>query len=655
MKTTLLLGVHSHQPIDNFDHVVLDAIKSSYRPFFETVAKTPSFKCSAHYSGWLLEFISTHDTELFDLMKKLTKAGQIEWLTGGYYEPILASIPSYYRRKQIEKLSNFIEKNFGVRPTGLWLTERVWDASIVADLASVGVEYAVVDDYHLLCTGLKRENLNGYYMTENGGNKLALFPISKALRYQVPFWEKDTVIENIGKFDGAAIIFDDGEKFGLWPGTHEWVYTKGWLDGFAKSVASSETISAQTYGEFFRSHAPLGLVYPPEVSYFEMGEWSLNPKDSIRLENLKNELENGGKADEAEHFLRGATWKNFLVKYSESNKIHKRMLELSQKSVGNSDAELAIMKAQCNDVLWHGIFGGLYLPNLRDNAWRYLIECENSLNPKNGLDLIGIYMNGSYEARFTTDLMIAGFESTGALLSELNLRNEKFNLLNTLKRRIEAYHHKIEAKNSTDQNADGAKTIHDFKLYADSSDLKHIVEDKNARGGFIDHLVVGEFNLDRFFAQDFKTSSDLANSIYKMTQDGDNIIYSSDLITKTFSVKNNQISSDLMIKSTDARYVQEHNFHFAEVDRVLINGRSIKEDLVFEPETSLTIEDPYLLKTIVLEANCPFVTYSHMLLSVSQSESGVDLTAQGVAIALDFGTVNSDKKIAITLTIKERL
>lgn len=655
MKTKLLLGVHSHQPINNFDHVVLDAIEKSYRPFFETIAKTPEFKCSAHYSGWLLEFISTHDKKLFDLMKKLTKNGQIEWLTGGYYEPILASIPSYYRKKQIEKLSDFIEKNFGVRPTGLWLTERVWDASIVSDLAEVGVKYAVVDDYHLLCTGLKREQLNGYYITENGGNSLALFPISKALRYQVPFWEKDVVVENIGKFEGAAIIFDDGEKFGLWPGTHEWVYEKGWLDGFAKSIAESEKIEAQTYGEFFRSNKPLGLVYPPEVSYFEMGEWSLNPKDAIRLENLKHELENSGKADEAEHFLRGATWKNFIVKYSESNRLHKRMLELSKKSVGNKDAELAIMKAQCNDVLWHGIFGGLYLPNIRDNAWHFIIECEDILNPKIGLDLIDFNMDGVYEARFTTSTMFAGFEAKGAMLSELSLRREKFNLLNTLKRRIEAYHSKIEAKKEESNESEGAKTIHDFKLFADQSDLKHIVEDRNARGGFIDHLVVGEFDMDRFFTQQFDRQSDLANTIYNIEQKGGEIVYSSDLITKKFSAKENQIQSDLTLDPIDARYVQEHNFHFAEVDRVLMNGRSIKEDLIFEPETKLEIKDPYLKKTVVLEANEPFMVYSHTLFSVSQSESGVDLTAQGVALALDFGSAARGKKLSITLTIKEQL
>ena len=65
-------------------------------------------------------------------------------------------------------------------------------------------------------------------------------------------------------------------------------------------------------------------------------------------------------------FLKGGIWKNFFVKYEESNRIHKRTLELSKarESVNKPDFDTALYKAQTNDALWHGVFGGLYLPNL---------------------------------------------------------------------------------------------------------------------------------------------------------------------------------------------------------------------------------------------------------------------------------------------------
>ena len=44
----------------------------------------------------------------------------------------------------------------GSRPKGAWLTERVWESSVVPALADAGIEYVTVDDYHFLCTGQDR-------------------------------------------------------------------------------------------------------------------------------------------------------------------------------------------------------------------------------------------------------------------------------------------------------------------------------------------------------------------------------------------------------------------------------------------------------------------------------------------------------------------
>lgn len=239
MKTSLLFGIHCHQPIDNFDRVVYEIIEKSYKPFFNILKLYPKFKCSVHFSGWLFEFIEKNDTELFNLIKELSP--QIEFFTGGYYEPILASIPSKSRVEQINKLSSFIQKNFNQKPRGLWLTERIWDDSIIDDLNHCNIDYVIVDDYHLIAAGFDKNSLKGYFITENSNNNLALFPINKDLRYIIPFAPINETMEKLNSFaneDGknAAIIFDDGEKFGVWPKTYEKVYEKEWLKNFFKSV-----------------------------------------------------------------------------------------------------------------------------------------------------------------------------------------------------------------------------------------------------------------------------------------------------------------------------------------------------------------------------------------------------------------------------------
>ena len=97
MQTSLLFGIHCHQPVDNFSKVVDNAIEKSYRPFFEIASKF-NFKFSVHFSGWLLEYIKDNDKKLFELMQNLSQKGQIEFFTGGFYEPILANIPSRDKR-----------------------------------------------------------------------------------------------------------------------------------------------------------------------------------------------------------------------------------------------------------------------------------------------------------------------------------------------------------------------------------------------------------------------------------------------------------------------------------------------------------------------------------------------------------------------------
>jgi len=230
-----LFGIHMHQPVDNFRNVIEEAVRKCYEPFFETVLKYPEFKFSVHCSGWLLEQIKLHYLKLFSMMKRLNDAGSLEFLSGGYYEPILCSIPSVDRIGQIDKLTSSIKDYFNQTPTGIWLTERVWEASLVSDLNSCGIDYTLVDDYHFLCSGFNKQELQGYYLTEDNGKRLAIFPINKELRYAIPFFKADKAIKAIKKND-TAIIFDDAEKFGLWPHTYDWVYKKGWLDSFIQKL-----------------------------------------------------------------------------------------------------------------------------------------------------------------------------------------------------------------------------------------------------------------------------------------------------------------------------------------------------------------------------------------------------------------------------------
>ncbi len=212
---------------------------------------------------------------------------------------------------------------------------------------------------------------------------LVLFPVNKKLRYFIPFRPVEDVraaFEEIAAGGGVAILGDDGEKFGLWPGTHKWVYEDGWLGKFLDFI-ERESVRTLTYSEYLDSRPALGRAYLPPASYEEMTEWVLEPDDFARYSELKERL-----PDEARRFLRGGFFREFFLKYPESNHLHKRMLLVSSEAGRQADREVPVelFKAQGNDPFWHGVFGGLYLPHLREAAYRNLLEAEKRLSPAQG-------------------------------------------------------------------------------------------------------------------------------------------------------------------------------------------------------------------------------------------------------------------------------
>ncbi|MFA7083210.1 MAG: alpha-amylase/4-alpha-glucanotransferase domain-containing protein [Arcobacteraceae bacterium] len=645
MKTNLLFGIHCHQPIDNFDSVVYEIIEKSYEPFFTILKQYPTFKCSVHFSGWLLEFIKKNRPSLFALIQELSP--QLEFFTGGYYEPILASIPSCDRIAQINKLTNFIKKNFNQTPKGLWLTERIWDDSIIDDLHICNIEYVIVDDYHLIAAGHDTKNLNGYFISENSNHTIALFPINKALRYVIPFASVEKTQQTLHSIrnkagQNAAIIFDDGEKFGVWPKTYEKVYEQEWLKNFFETTLSDETIDVLTFNEYYTQNKAIDLAYIPTVSYHEMQEWSILPNLAQDYKELVQTV------PELEHLIRGGIWKNFFLKYNESNWIHKRSLELSKTNAASAKFKKALYKTQCNDVLWHGIFGGIYLPNLRDNAYRYIIECENLLDSPIGMQKKDINLNSYEEYKFLTKELIVILDcKNGGQIVELDLREDRFNLQNTLTRYKEIYHSNIvkEEQTSLVETQEESPNIHD-NILTTHEDLDFHV-DWYLKKSAIDHITDCSFSLKTFEANSFIEYSDFTNQPFTVVNTSDKSLalernggiylekkYPTSL-KKEFEFNKNAIQSTINIETSFEKpllYVLEWNLHFNDYDSLLINNCHIHDSLEF-CTLKLVIKDKSLNKKISFTFEKEVTVYVCKIKSVSQSEAGVDYTTQGLSFA----------------------
>jgi len=522
-RLLFLFGIHNHQPLGNFDFVIEHLVQTCYKPFLLAIKDRPFFKLAFHTSGPLLKWFEEHEPSILDLIGTFVTSGRMELLLGGFYEPVLAAIPSEDRRGQLQMMRDYLARRFGTSPTGLWLTERVWEPDIVGDLVDSGVTYVLVDDRHFLVSGFGRDDLYGYYLTEKEGKRLAIFPISEKLRYLIPFRPPEALNEYLHQISekggGLAIYVDDGEKFGGWPGTYRWVYEQGWLEAFLDLLEKLEgdLLEMATFSQVLEEVPARGLCYLPIASYMEMEEWALPPERSLELRELRSKL-----GDEAGRFLpyvRGGHWKHFLVKYPEANRMHKKMLAISHllKERGKDErAKEELYAAQCNDAYWHGIFGGLYLPHLRHEIWRRLARVEKHL--RKGETLSWEILDLDFDGREEVWVHSSEFSSlvrpaSGGKLLEHTLFGPETNYLNTLTRRFEAYHQQIREglEGGRPVPGGGVGSIHELKKDVGEEIRLDLVYDHYERGAFIEHCFLEDLTPERFRRSDLRELGDFVD------------------------------------------------------------------------------------------------------------------------------------------------
>ena len=490
---------HFHQPVDNLDWVYEDCYNKSYFPLMKEIYNHPKIKFTLHFTGSLLKWLLEKKPEFKKMLLESISRGQIEIIGGGYYEPIFAVIHERDRIAQIKMLTDAVKRELGCEVQGAWLSERVWEPNYPSFLVKTGLKYIIVDDNHLRSCGLSEEDTFHTYTTEDSGNIITIFPINEKIRYLAPWYPAKDSIEYLEKNaneegDRIIVFLSDAEKMGVWATTHELCYIKGhpadnyvpYIPAFFTAVENSEFIKTITLSECIKQFKSKGLIYLPTASYDKMEQWVLPTPVRMKIETLMNQIAEDEKLqynrkfpDYLKIFIRGGFWRYFLVKYPESNNMHKKMYyvrdklekleeyinSLSEKNLNDlkitkdkinsfkrliNEAWDEIYKSQCNDCYWHGLFGGVYLYFLRFAVYKHLIRAENIIDSiekelniaKNyHYEFIDFDMDSNNEFIFKTSLFWFGIKlSDGGTIFELDCKNNCYNLLNTLTRWLEAYH-----------------------------------------------------------------------------------------------------------------------------------------------------------------------------------------------------------------------
>jgi len=592
-KVQFIFGIHLHQPVGNFDWVFEDAYQKSYKPFIKTLKKYPSISLVIHISGPLLDWLEKNHPDYLEEIAKLVSKRNIEVLSAGFYEPILAVIPDHDKIGQIKKLNKYIKNRFNYDAKGIWLTERVWEPHLVKQIKNADIEYLAVDDYHFLAAGKKIDELDGYFTTDEQDTRLSIFPISQKLRYAIPFKEPDETVKYLKSMasesgEKVVVMADDAEKFGVWPGTHENCFGDNkWLERFFIALDNNKDwLKTTTFEQYHSAHKPKGRIYLPTVSYFEMSEWTLPANEGENFSDLVHDFERTGKIKNNRQFLRGGMWRNFQNIYEESNWMQKRVSDLSflfekyKKKLDKNSRILAqecLWKAQCNCAYWHGVFGGLYLPHLRHGIYENLIAADTIISKvlPSFTGTFDIDNDGFDELDLVSENIKIIASTKGGSIREFDILNKNFNLLNTMHQVTESYHRDL-ANASNEQATSGS--IHDNVVMKEANLDKVLNIDKYPRYSLVDHFYPSNVSL-RSVHRGLAERGKFAEIEFDVKRNNGIIFkgigkaFNSDIkITKKINLNANELNVNITLKNESKKTIK--GIYGSELNFALLGGHS---------------------------------------------------------------------------------
>jgi hypothetical protein len=673
--------LHNHQPVGNFDSVFAEAYERSYRPFLDLFEQHPGIRIGLHTSGPLAEWLDKHHADYLDRLARLAAEGRLEIVGGGFHEPILAMLPSRDRIGQIQSYREWLQQRLSTTVRGAWIAERVWDPGMTADLVAAGVEWTILDDEHFKAAGLAEDELDRPWLTEGDGKTLSVLPVSERLRYVIPFDSPQASIDHLAELaarrDGAVAVFgDDGEKFGVWPDTHRAVFEEGWLRTFFSMLeANSDWIRMSLPSEVVDEVPPGGTVWLPECSYREMTEWVLSPNDADACRRARRLAADREELQPIGRFIRGGSWRNFRRRYPEALEMYARMMAVSdrleaiRRASSMADPELLadatshLYRGQCNCSYWHGAFGGIYLPHLRNAVYQELIAADLAADAAVGREgpwveaATGDFTyDGRSEVRLaneTLDCWLA--PDAGGMLYELDVKPARHNLLATLDRRREAYHTQVLAGPGAARSVVDASQQATFK----QEGLDRLVQyDRFRRKSLIDHFYDLDVSLEALVAGEAMERGDFAEGHYTSQ-----IRRDPDRVELTLTKKGNawgipfQLTKEVALAAdsstldidyrleglpNDCRHHLAVEFNFAGMPADAA-GRFFHDDagndlgelgsrLNLMAVRSLGLTDSWLGIDCMLSCSRPSGIWTFPIQTVSQSEGGFEAVHQSVVL-----------------------
>jgi len=413
-RINLVLCAQGHFPSGTAEENFEAFYNNEIKPLVSALDKYPRINMAFHYSGVILYWIERHHPELFMLLEDLLSRKQVEFLGGGFYNPILPIIPMTDKIGQIEMLTTYLRKHFGKKPQGCWLPAMAWEQNLVGPLTSCGMSYTFLEDHQFSAAGIKPGEDGNYFpcITEDQGKLITVFPVAGAIGRKM--WNGNPLkilseIYSSAKAPETVMVIPVGGS--LVPGKNEG--RRDYDKIFGELSKADPQIEFTTAARLFKNLTALKKAYFSGV--WSSGENGMYPRQ-------------------------------FLSDHSEADGIYAKMIyvhtlinnQLRGDKTRKRTAMEELWKAQDSGVshLGSSAYPGLLHSPVRKAAYRSLLEAEKITREKKkftpSLSVFDFDLDGEGEYILQDDKLNCFIKMKGAGIFELDYLPCTWNYMDTL-------------------------------------------------------------------------------------------------------------------------------------------------------------------------------------------------------------------------------
>ena len=160
----------------------LEAVARNLLDGLDVLLSSGQVKCSVYMDGPTLRMLRKVAKPLaFGKIKNGISEGILEFLGGGFYDPMLPLFPEDAQRSQLEQHCSLLKKFFDMEPQGYFNSSLVWEMGMTSVLAKSGFDYALVSEDAIQDALGRSTPVSGWFTIEDKGSLMRIVPVSGEL------------------------------------------------------------------------------------------------------------------------------------------------------------------------------------------------------------------------------------------------------------------------------------------------------------------------------------------------------------------------------------------------------------------------------------------------------------------------------------------